>query len=458
MGDEQNAIADVARALKINPHDPFANRRMLVWGNKSQQIEAARNLVRQERDLEILATATEVLHAAGHQSAGAIDATDSQIIGWAAWKSNSPIELTITDGSTATITDTISSDPSHPLRHVFGNAASFRVNRPETAHPQLIALRAGGHLICEVSGRPNTDTPHSPPHDHSTPPHKSKPRQFTQLQSLERDLVHPTRYITIIIAVYEGYEATKACLESLLPELEDLPDSQVILIDDATPNRRIRNYLKLFAAHSRVRLLRNDRNLGFVHSVNRAFEEAGRGDVLLLNADTLLPPGCIARMHAVAHSNPRIGTVTPLSNNGEIMSFPIANKINPLPSSHEISRADAAAATANAGKIIDVPNGIGFCLYITQECFDLVRPLSELYQRGYFEDVDLCLRAREHGFINVCAPSIYVGHAGSLSFGSEKQSLLVRNLAVLETRFPSYGAECSAFLLADPLRSSRELT
>src|SRR5206468_404838 len=121
----------------------------------------------------------------------------------------------------------------------------------------------------------------------------------------------------------------------------------------------------------------------------------------------------------------------------------------------EIFSLDAIAAGVNAEKIVDLPNGIGFCLYITRRCLDAVGELYDRFHRGYMEDVDFCLRARERGFRNVCAASIYVGHAGSRSFGDEKRSLVVKNLGALELRFPRYNAECTAFLLADPLRPHR---
>jgi hypothetical protein len=82
--------------------------------------------------------------------------------------------------------------------------------------------------------------------------------------------------------------------------------------------------------------------------------------------------------------------------------------------------------------------------------------LSNDYERGYFEDVDFCLRARRLGFRNVCAPFVFVGHAGSRSFGKEKRPLVVRNLAIVERRFPEYRGECAAFIALDPLRASRE--
>ena len=82
--------------------------------------------------------------------------------------------------------------------------------------------------------------------------------------------------------------------------------------------------------------------------------------------------------------------------------------------------------------------------------------LSESFQRGYLEDIDFCLRAREHGFRNVCAASVYVGHAGSRSFQGEKRALVLHNLDLLDQRFPHFRAESAAFVAADPVRPARQ--
>ena len=110
---------------------------------------------------------------------------------------------------------------------------------------------------------------------------------------------------------------------------------------------------------------------------------------------------------------------------------------------------------ANGAASVDLPNGVGFCLYITRACLDAVGPLPEIYARGYFEDVEFCLRAREKGFRNVCAVGIYVGHAGARSFGVEKRRLVMRNLKTLEQRFPDNTLEFAAFVHADPLKPWR---
>ena len=100
--------------------------------------------------------------------------------------------------------------------------------------------------------------------------------------------------------------------------------------------------------------------------------ELGNEDVILLNSDTVVPKDFAARLAEAAASDPDIGTVTPLSNNGEETSFPVANEANPIGGHDDVMAIDAIAAKVNAGRIIDIPNGTGFCLYITRECLDAV--------------------------------------------------------------------------------------
>src|SRR5256885_12150694 len=45
------------------------------------------------------------------------------------------------------------------------------------------------------------------------------------------------------------------------------------------------------------------------------------------------------------------------------------------------SRIDAIAADVNRGSLVDIPSGIGFCLYITRRALDAVGALSEHFER-----------------------------------------------------------------------------
>jgi GT2 family glycosyltransferase len=265
----------------------------------------------------------------------------------------------------------------------------------------------------------------------------------------------PAPSVTVIVPAYGDYDMTRACLDSLRDALAS-SNHRAIIIDDASPDAGITDYLKEIAGHDRFELIVNPHNLGFAGSINAALLRITQGDVIILNSDTIVPSGFIDRLAAAAKSSPDIGTVTPLSNNGEFLSFPRPNTHNPSVPRREVERIDAIAARVNARSVADIPSGIGFCLYITRACLERVGALSLDFGRGYLEDADFCLRAAGQGFRNVCAPSVYVGHAGSRSFGREKRSLVVRNLQLLEHRFPNHRRECAAFMAADPLRTARQ--
>ncbi len=72
----------------------------------------------------------------------------------------------------------------------------------------------------------------------------------------------------------------------------------------------MKGLLESYGEHEGVTLLTNPFNLGFVGSVNRALLTIPQGDILLLNADAILPPGAIERLRRTAHSIKDIGTVT----------------------------------------------------------------------------------------------------------------------------------------------------
>lgn len=434
-GDRDGALADVRTALGLAPDDIQANRRMLAWGDGDTQITAARTLTGIEDEAETLRRALEVLRKSGVEAVGAVRVTDRTITGWATWQGSKQVVLSLSVGGD-NLRFEVAADETHPLTGVFERAAGFQVDRPQSARDLVVGLVRGAHHFFLSRHAPNAGGQTSG-NDHK------------QLRLRSAGLV-------VVVPVYRDLRATRACLESLEPEIAGRIGRRVILVNDATPEPELAKLLQRYAKKPAFTVLVNETNLGFVGAVNRALEHVEWDDVVLLNADTVLPPGCLDRLSEVAESDPHIGTVTPLSNNGEFTSFPVPFEQNPLPTLSEIAALDRAAATVNRGRIVDLPNGIGFCMLVTRRCLDAVGFLSEAYQRGYLEDVDFCLRAREHGFRNVCAPSIFVGHHGSKSFGVDKRALVVRNIAVAETKFPDYRQECALFMKADPLRPARE--
>ncbi len=439
---KEAAMADLAEALLVDPSDLAANRRMLAWATDDRRRTAAASLIGRDSNPAVLRLAIEELRRAGHRNWAAYSVFDNHVTGWIAWTTANSVEVSVgVDNST--LISRIEPDPFHPLASMEVQAAAFLVRRPTSRAPQTLTLTCGGEIFRVRRLAPNLSSP---------PGQSNQARRSTAPRS---DASVPT----VIVPVYRDLPATMDCFDSLVraraSNAIDKLSFRVMAIDDASPEPELRRYLGELAARGTVDLLVNEVNLGFVGAINHALENVPAGDIVLLNSDTIVPPGFVERLADVARSAQDIGTVTPLSNNGDIFSFPVPNNLNPMQSYEEILETDRIASIANAGVVTDVPSGIGFCLYVTRDCLDAVGALSENFERGYLEDVDLCLRARGKGFRNVCAPSVYVGHHGSKSFQREKRRLVLRNLEVLDQRFPDYRKECRAFEIADPLRPAR---
>lgn len=259
--------------------------------------------------------------------------------------------------------------------------------------------------------------------------------------------------LTIVIPVYRNLEMTRACIQSVLAHREAALH-HVVLINDASPEPEMAAMLNGFGGAANVFVLANRSNLGFVKTVNRGLSFALGGDVLLLNADTVMFAGGLAELCRVAAA-PEIGTVTALSNNATIFSYP--HDALCRETLDDIGWAELAniALAENAGLAIDVPTGHGFCLLIKGEVLRRAGAMDEVFGRGYGEENDFCMRAATLGYRNVAAAGVLVVHRESASFAEEKAALLVENLAVLAARYPEYDAVIGTFRARDGLRRAR---
>src|SRR3954471_1964274 len=132
--------------------------------------------------------------------------------------------------------------------------------------------------------------------------------------------MNPPRMIDVVVPVYGGMQATRRCLESVLANRQGSANGGVV-IDDRGPEPAIAAYLDGLARDGRITLLRNERNLGFVQSVNRGMALHPERDIVLLNSDTEVANDWLDRLARAAHSDPRIATATPFSNNATICSY-----------------------------------------------------------------------------------------------------------------------------------------
>ena len=278
-------------------------------------------------------------------------------------------------------------------------------------------------------------------------------RQLAEAASVRREQRRPTTTIDVIMPVYRDREATLAAIDSVLTGGSDF---ELVVIDDASPDMALTAELRRRADLGEFTLLTQPANLGFVASANRGFGLHPDRDVVLLNSDTVVPPGWLDRLATTGRAD-FVGTVTPFSNNATIASYPIPLEVNPLPEGWTATEVDQVFREANAGWHIDLPTAVGFCMYIRRACLDEVGPFDEQqFGRGYGEENDFSLRAAAKGWRNVLAADLFVFHHGRASFGAEAVVLGTRATETIQRLHPGYASAVQRFLEDDPLAAARE--
>lgn len=267
--------------------------------------------------------------------------------------------------------------------------------------------------------------------------------------------------IDIVLPVYNAFDLLRDCL-GRIERHTDLP-WRLILIEDGSSDARVRPFLRDWSAgRDRVELLENPRNMGFIASVNRGLARAMEGDeprtgpVVLLNSDALVPKGWASRLVQPFRDAADVASVTPMSNDAEILSVPTICNRTVL----TVGQGEALDAVARRLKceppLPEVPTGVGFCMAMGRHWLALEPELDTAFGRGYGEEVDWCRKVARRGGRHLALPGLFVAHLGGESFGSEeKQALVLHNNRIVSRRYPDYDQSVQNFIIADPLLTAR---
>jgi GT2 family glycosyltransferase len=136
--------------------------------------------------------------------------------------------------------------------------------------------------------------------------------------------------IDVIIPAFRGFEDTRRCVESVVAA-RCVAAREVTVIDDASPEPALSEWLRGQALGGRIRLIAHAANRGFVASANEGMALHAERDVVLLNSDTEVADGWLDRLAAAAGRDRAIGTVTPFSTNATILSYPRVHGANAMP-------------------------------------------------------------------------------------------------------------------------------
>jgi GT2 family glycosyltransferase/glycosyltransferase involved in cell wall biosynthesis len=232
---------------------------------------------------------------------------------------------------------------------------------------------------------------------------------------------------------------------------------EIVVVDDCSPEPKLRAALRSFERAGAITLIVNPANLGFPGAANAGMALHPDRDVILLNADTLVPRGWIDRLRGAAYQAGNTGSVTPLSNRATICSYPEINKDNDLPTDIGWEALDQLCATVNGAVTIELPTAVGFCAYLKRAMLREVGLLNaERWRRGYGEENELCILAAARGWKHLLAADVFIVHHGAVSFGvNDRRELLEANLDTLHRLYPDYFPRIMEFLREDPAAVAR---
>lgn len=258
---------------------------------------------------------------------------------------------------------------------------------------------------------------------------------------------------TVIIPIHNARQELDACLDSL--HRNTPPQAEVLLLDDASDDPQVQPLLRRWLGRSgpswSLELLTANR--GFVGTVNLGMKMT-RGNVVLLNSDTVLTPGWLEGLRRCLASDSRIATATPWTNNGEIVSIPGFCQANPVPA--DVDAAAAVIAAAGQPAYPEIPTAVGFCMAISRRAIDSLGLFDQtLFGLGYGEENDFSMRARQAGMRNVLCDDVYVAHVGGCSFAPRNMRPDDAAMEKLLSRHPGYLQLIHQFISADPLAKRR---
>ena len=116
--------------------------------------------------------------------------------------------------------------------------------------------------------------------------------------------------LSLIIVNYNQKELLKECLKNI-EEIKLKLDNEIIVIDNASTDKSQNFLSKLKIQNQRIKIILNQKNVGFAKAVNLGIKNSVGEYILILNPDVVVLPGSIERMVDFMKQNPKCGLCGP---------------------------------------------------------------------------------------------------------------------------------------------------
>ncbi len=217
---------------------------------------------------------------------------------------------------------------------------------------------------------------------------------------------------SVIIVNYHSWPLTLACVASLRATSRE--GVEIIVVDNDTEG--------VPELPPDVRLVRSGENLGLTKAWNRVIPESTGELVVLLNPDTVVEEDFFDRVEDFFREEAPAGVAGPriMDASGELQ-LSARKEISPVsgllgrtslltrlfPKSPIVKSQFPALGDLSRPTKVDWVSGA--CMVVRRETLEKIWPLDERFFL-YFEDVDLCRRAREAGWPVFYLPEVEVLH------------------------------------------------
>jgi GT2 family glycosyltransferase len=256
--------------------------------------------------------------------------------------------------------------------------------------------------------------------------------------------------VSIVIPTQDQQPTLARCLESIARST--YTHYEILLVENGSKESATFAYYKELEKNPRVRLLTWDRPFNYA-AVNNFAARQARGEILLmLNNDTeAINRDWLERMleHAL---RPEVGIVgaklyypnDTIQHAGVVMdAFGLPCHIHHNSPAHSGGYVHRLVITQNLSAVT------GACAMMRKQVFEEIGSFDERFVLAY-NDVDLCLQCRQHGYWVVWTPHAEMYHHESMTRGPEdtleKQSRFEAEKKLLQSKWPAYGPLGDPFL------------
>lgn len=226
-------------------------------------------------------------------------------------------------------------------------------------------------------------------------------------------------------------------------------DTAVWLADDGQAGPRLQPVIEHWLAHTRLRAeyTRRARSIGEVAHLDEMLRACAGADVVVLAPDAIPAPGWLQQLDACFARDPSIGSATPWCNAGETAAWPRLGEIDPVPAD---LTAMAQACAGLPPMHPELPSAVTHAVLLRGNARRKAGGL-DMHSYGSWNAalVDLSLRMAGLGWRNALCETAFVARAG-------EATACEGDMDALGTRWPGWQPRLAAFLMADPLRSTRQ--